>query len=198
MPRTARRPTCRCAGPRSTAPTIGGAERWNLFYLSNSDATGAQPMWTNVGGDYTFGADGALNPADRLDRPDRASPSTASSSATCALQARHRRHHPVRRSQRHRRGHGAQPERLSGGRVRLGRDQRQRPRRGVLQQRPAGRSGAGGDGQLQRRQPAQAPRRRRVRGDLGIRASRSSTPTAASSALRSKRPTPTSRRNSPS
>ncbi len=41
---------------------VGGVERWNMFYLENGDATGANPMWRNVGVDYTFGADGALNP----------------------------------------------------------------------------------------------------------------------------------------
>jgi flagellar hook protein FlgE len=40
----------------------GGAERWNLFYMSDSSATGSQPMWTNVGVDYTFGANGSLTP----------------------------------------------------------------------------------------------------------------------------------------
>jgi flagellar hook protein FlgE len=42
---------------------VGGVDRWNLFYLSNGDATGTQPMWTNVGTDYTFSSDGALSPA---------------------------------------------------------------------------------------------------------------------------------------
>lgn len=41
----------------------GGADRWNLFYMNNSEATGSQPMWRNVGIDYTFGPDGALDPA---------------------------------------------------------------------------------------------------------------------------------------
>jgi flagellar hook protein FlgE len=41
---------------------VGGVERWNMFYLANGDATGATTMWRNVGTDYTFGADGALNP----------------------------------------------------------------------------------------------------------------------------------------
>jgi flagellar hook protein FlgE len=41
----------------------GGVERWNLFYQSNSGATGANPMWTNVNVDYEFGADGGLSPA---------------------------------------------------------------------------------------------------------------------------------------
>lgn len=44
---------------------LGGAERWNLFYLSDSGATGADPMWTNVDAttDYAFGANGSPNPA---------------------------------------------------------------------------------------------------------------------------------------
>jgi flagellar hook protein FlgE len=41
---------------------FGGTERWQLFYLSDSTATGGATMWTNVGTDYTFGADGTLNP----------------------------------------------------------------------------------------------------------------------------------------
>jgi flagellar hook protein FlgE len=38
----------------------GGADTWNLFYMSDSAATGGAPMWTNVGQNYTFGADGSL------------------------------------------------------------------------------------------------------------------------------------------
>ena len=41
----------------------GGAERWNMFILTNSEATGTGTAWTRVGGDYTFGADGSPNPA---------------------------------------------------------------------------------------------------------------------------------------
>jgi flagellar hook protein FlgE len=41
----------------------GGTDTWNLFYLSNSKATGTQPMWTNVGVDYKFAPDGSLSPA---------------------------------------------------------------------------------------------------------------------------------------
>lgn len=43
--------------------TLGGADRWNLFVMSDAEATGAQPMWTRVGGDYTFAADGTPQPA---------------------------------------------------------------------------------------------------------------------------------------
>jgi flagellar hook protein FlgE len=41
----------------------GGTDTWNMFYLSNSAATGSQTMWTNAGVDYKFGSDGALSPA---------------------------------------------------------------------------------------------------------------------------------------
>lgn len=41
----------------------GGAERWNLFVMTNSEATGAGTEWMRVGDDYTFGADGSPTPA---------------------------------------------------------------------------------------------------------------------------------------
>jgi flagellar hook protein FlgE len=41
----------------------GHADTWNLFYQSNSTATGAQTQWVNAGTNYTFGANGQLNPA---------------------------------------------------------------------------------------------------------------------------------------
>ena len=40
----------------------GGAERWNLFVMTNGDATGTGTMWTRIGDDYTFGTDGSPNP----------------------------------------------------------------------------------------------------------------------------------------
>ncbi len=40
----------------------GGVDTWNLFYLSDANATGSQPQWTNVGVDYTF-VNGTLTPA---------------------------------------------------------------------------------------------------------------------------------------
>jgi flagellar hook protein FlgE len=42
--------------------TLGGADRWNLFILTDSEATGTDPAWTRVGGDYTFAGNGAPNP----------------------------------------------------------------------------------------------------------------------------------------
>ena len=41
----------------------GHADTWNLFYQSDSTATGTDPAWVNAGTDYTFAANGQLNPA---------------------------------------------------------------------------------------------------------------------------------------
>jgi len=40
----------------------GGVDTWNLFYMSDSMAEGAEPMWTNIGQDYVFSADGSIAP----------------------------------------------------------------------------------------------------------------------------------------
>jgi flagellar hook protein FlgE len=40
----------------------GGADTWNLFYQTNSSATGVQVGWNNVGTDFVFNASGQLNP----------------------------------------------------------------------------------------------------------------------------------------
>ncbi|KQU99090.1 hypothetical protein ASC89_05705 [Devosia sp. Root413D1] len=40
----------------------GGSEKWNLFILTNSQATGTGTAWSRFGGDYTFGPDGSPNP----------------------------------------------------------------------------------------------------------------------------------------
>ena len=53
----------RWAKTDSTTLGAGHSNTWNLFYQSNSTATGTQPAWTNAGVNYTFGADGQLNPA---------------------------------------------------------------------------------------------------------------------------------------
>ncbi|BCJ91632.1 hypothetical protein IZ6_23670 [Terrihabitans soli] len=39
-----------------------GVDTWNLFYLSDTTATGTEPMWTNVGTNFTFGNNSLLNP----------------------------------------------------------------------------------------------------------------------------------------
>lgn len=40
----------------------GGSDTWNLFYLTNSAATGAQTQWQNIGQSYVFGSNGQLSP----------------------------------------------------------------------------------------------------------------------------------------
>lgn len=40
-----------------------GSDTWNLFYQSDSSATGAQVGWKNVGVNFTFDSSGKLNPA---------------------------------------------------------------------------------------------------------------------------------------
>ena len=44
-------------------PALGGPDRWNLFYMTNSNATGTQPMWQNAGQDYDFDPAGTLTPS---------------------------------------------------------------------------------------------------------------------------------------
>ncbi|HVV94220.1 MAG TPA: flagellar hook-basal body complex protein [Hyphomicrobiales bacterium] len=43
--------------------STGGTDTWNLFYLSNDNATGTQAKWTNVGTDFTFDGNGQLTPS---------------------------------------------------------------------------------------------------------------------------------------
>ncbi len=40
----------------------GGTDTWNLFYQIDSNATGTQTAWKNVGIDYTFGPNGQMTP----------------------------------------------------------------------------------------------------------------------------------------
>ena len=40
-----------------------GSDTWNLFYQSDSSATGSQVAWTNVGTNFTFDSTGNLSPS---------------------------------------------------------------------------------------------------------------------------------------
>jgi flagellar hook protein FlgE len=40
----------------------GHVDTWNLFYQTNSNATGSQPAWVNAGVNYTFDPNGQMNP----------------------------------------------------------------------------------------------------------------------------------------
>ena len=47
----------------STAATSTNTDKWEMFYLADTDATGSATAWKNSGQEYVFGADGTLNPA---------------------------------------------------------------------------------------------------------------------------------------
>ena len=50
------------------AKTGTSPDKWNLFYKSDSTATGTTPMWKNAGSDFTFDSSGNLtSPTDHLD-----------------------------------------------------------------------------------------------------------------------------------
>ncbi|GAB4238375.1 MAG: hypothetical protein Kow0032_24780 [Methyloligellaceae bacterium] len=44
------------------SPGTSTTDTWNLFYLTDSNATGTQTAWRNVGVDYVFGSNGQLSP----------------------------------------------------------------------------------------------------------------------------------------
>jgi len=46
----------------SSSLGAGHTDKWNLFYQTSSTATGSTPAWKNAGVDYTFAADGSMNP----------------------------------------------------------------------------------------------------------------------------------------
>ena len=53
----------RWAKTDSASLGAGHSDTWNLFYQTNSNATGTQAAWVNAGTNYTFGANGQLDPA---------------------------------------------------------------------------------------------------------------------------------------
>ena len=53
----------RWAKTDSTTLGAGHTDTWNLFYQTNSAATGNTPAWTNAGTNFTFDANGQMNPA---------------------------------------------------------------------------------------------------------------------------------------
>ena len=48
---------------KTDSSLYGGTDTWNLFYQTDSTATGATVAWQNVGTDYTFAPNGQLSPA---------------------------------------------------------------------------------------------------------------------------------------
>ena len=50
------------------AKTASNPDEWNVFYKSDSTATGTSAMWTNAGSDFAFDSSGQLtSPLDHLD-----------------------------------------------------------------------------------------------------------------------------------
>ncbi len=52
----------RWAKTDSASLGAGHSDTWNLFYQTNSSATGNQPAWLNVGTNFSFGANGTPSP----------------------------------------------------------------------------------------------------------------------------------------
>ena len=50
----------RWAKMNSAALGVGNTDTWNLFYQSNSNATGGQTAWINAGTNFVFGPNGSL------------------------------------------------------------------------------------------------------------------------------------------
>jgi flagellar hook protein FlgE len=48
---------------KTDAAKYGGVDTWQMFYQSDTSATGIEPAWRNAGVAYTFGPNGQLNPA---------------------------------------------------------------------------------------------------------------------------------------
>jgi flagellar hook protein FlgE len=55
--------TTRWAKIDSATAGAGHADTWNMFYETNSAATGTAAKWNNVGIDFSFDATGKMNPA---------------------------------------------------------------------------------------------------------------------------------------
>ena len=48
---------------KTDSSLYGGTDTWNLFYQTDSTATGTGVAWQNAGVDYTFAANGQMSPA---------------------------------------------------------------------------------------------------------------------------------------
>ncbi len=48
---------------KTANPSTSTADKWEAFYLTDSNATGAADKWINIGQEYVFAPDGSLTPA---------------------------------------------------------------------------------------------------------------------------------------
>ena len=181
---------------KTDSALYAGTDTWNLFYETDSAATGATPAWHQRRHRLHLHqrpdiAVGAVDHAHRRDRQRH-----------CAWQP----HRPARRGgpfaicrqQRHGAGQPAAARRLPGRRAAIGFGQRQGPHRRHLFQQPHHRTRRGHACELQRPQQPEAARRRRLRRDRRFRRGQLRARPARSSARRWKARTPTSPTSSPS
>ena len=150
MPATARRRTCRCAGQRSIRPPMAASEVWNLFYLTDSKRPARRRLAERRRATTPSAPNGSPNP------PVEYTDLNGLTVNGVPIGDVRLQHGAAGLTQFADPNGTAQVTTLSqngyaAGELRLGRGQRQWPRGGLLQQRPAGRDRPGGDGELQRR-----------------------------------------------
>ena len=114
------------------AETSAGS--WQLFYQSNSNATGTQAAWQNVGTVFNFNSTGQLSPAADQRHPAELDRERRQSQQRSA-QFRHRRPHAIRQFERHRAGEPVAAERLCCGAIAVRRSRRPEPHHRDLLQR---------------------------------------------------------------
>ena len=124
---------------KTDSALYGGTDTWNLFYQTNSTATGTGVAWQNAGVDYKFAANGQMSPCgparDAAQR-DRRRRLARIRRAPAWLE----RSDAVRRRQRQRAGQRASAKRLSRRHAAIGVGQRQGPRGRHLFEQPHHRS----------------------------------------------------------
>ena len=141
----------------------GHADTWNLFYQVNSNATGTQVAWQNAGVNYTFDPNGQMNP---LIANTTLNNVTVNGIALGTIQIVHGSGGMTQFSDTNGTAQVnlIQQDGFPAGSLQIGLDQRQGPRGRHLFERPHARPRRGHARELQRPEPAQAARRRRVLG----------------------------------
>ena len=100
------------------AETSAGS--WQLFYQSNSNATGTQAAWQNVGTVFNFNSSGELTPPISSVTLQNLTVN-GDNLGNVAAQFRHQRSHPVRKYQRHDAGEPVAAEWVRRRPTRIGR-----------------------------------------------------------------------------
>ena len=148
--------------------TTDGESTWNLYYQTNSSATGTQAVWQNVGTNFIFNSSGELI------QPTTSAltlPSLTINGDTLPQrrdQFRHQRTDAIRQYKRHVAGHRDSAERLCRGLAGIGLGRHPEPRGRLVFQRPDHSAGRDYARAIQRRGFAAGAQRRRLRGHAGI------------------------------